>query len=548
MSPSTLVLLLLSCVCQYLCADSKPFSSWDFTHSNSSLLSTLPIDKDTRNYRRTVLDSVFSVTQPTPFQSNPVLALLSDDALIDLLDLHPEDCRDDERFIGFVAGCWLHPSALHLTHRYGGHQFGYWADQLGDGRAILLGEYTSAKGERWELQLKGSGRTPYSRSGDGRAVLRSSVREFLASEAMFHLGVPTSRAASLVVSEDLVWRDPLYDGRPRQEKAAVVLRLALSWFRIGSLEILSRNGEVGLLRKVADFVIVNFFPHLRLGPDAYLEFFCAVVNQTAHLISTWQSLGFAHGVCNTDNFSLLSITIDYGPFGFMGAYDRNYVPNSSDDEGRYRFSNQPSVGLFNLEKLLESLALLLSAEQYLYARNYLDSSYMDVYNRHYFALMGKKLGLAEADRRVVNSLLDLMEGTGADYTTTFRELSEVTTVQLEAGPMPQQFWSLPRLMRAPGWHSWISTYRTRILYNCAIHSYCEGQRLEKLQQTNPRYVLRNYMAEDAIRLAEAGNFSELQTLHEILKKPFKSQPAAEERGYASRPPPWSLKLQVSCSS
>ena len=491
---------------------------------------------------------MFSVTTPTPFQSKPVLAVQAEDVLRDLLDLTPEECRVNERFVSFVAGCWLHPSALHLTHRYGGHQFGYWADQLGDGRAVLLGEYVNAKGERWELQLKGAGRTPYSRHGDGRAVVRSSIREFLASEAMFHLGVPTSRAASLVVSEDLVWRDMFYDGHPRQERTAVVLRLAPSWFRIGSLEILSRNGEVDLLKKVVDFMIVNFFPNLFLGRNVYLEFFNTVVNQTAHLIAMWQSLGFTHGVCNTDNFSLLSITIDYGPFGFMEAYDSSYVPNSSDDEGRYKFSNQPSVGLFNLEKLLESLAVLLSPEQHLHAQTSLNSSYFNVYSGRYFALMSSKLGLAEADRGLVNSLLELMEDAGADYTMTFRELSEITTEQLQRGPLPEWFWALPYLMRMPGWHRWATALRNRHLYGCKIRSYCEGQRMERMQLTNPRYVLRNYMAEGAIRLAEAGDFSELHALHYALGKPFKLQHAAEHKGYASRPPQWSRQLRVSCSS
>lgn len=541
------LLMMLSCL---LWAGGRLFDEWDFTHdgNTSSHLNTLPIDQDTRNYRRTVLNAVFSVTTPTPFQSKPVLALLAEDALRDLLDLIPEECRVNERFVSFVAGCWLHPSALHLTHRYGGHQFGYWADQLGDGRAVLLGEYVNAKGERWELQLKGAGRTPYSRHGDGRAVVRSSIREFLASEAMYHLGVPTSRAASLVVSEDLVWRDMFYDGHPRQERTAVVLRLAPSWFRIGSLEILSRNGEVDLLKKVVDFTIVNFFPNLFLGRNVYLEFFNTVVNQTAHLMAMWQSLGFTHGVCNTDNFSLLSITIDYGPFGFMEAYDSNYVPNSSDDEGRYKFSNQPSVGLYNLEKLLESLSVLLSPEQHLHARTSLNSSYFNVYSGRYFALMSSKLGLAEADRGLVNSLLELMEDAGADYTMTFRELSEITTEQWQRGPLPEWFWALPYLMRMPGWHHWATALRNRHLYGCKIHSYCEGQRMERMQLTNPRYVLRNYMAEGAIRLAEAGDFSELHALHYALGKPFKLQHAAEHKGYASRPPQWSRQLRVSCSS
>ncbi|NXU70347.1 SELO protein, partial [Oreotrochilus melanogaster] len=228
----------------------------------------------------------------------------------------------------------------------------------------LIGVYTNRNGERWELQLKGSGKTPYSRDGDGRAVLRSSVREFLCSEAMHYLGIPTSRAASLVVSDDDVWRDQFYNGNIKRERGAIVLRLAKSWFRIGSLEILAHSGELDLQRKLLDFIIQEHFPSIALNDsNKYLEFFSRVVSETANLIALWMSVGFAHGVCNTDNFSLLSITIDYGPFGFMESYDPNFIPNTSDDEGRYKIGNQANAGLFNLNKLLQALKPLLDPRQ-----------------------------------------------------------------------------------------------------------------------------------------------------------------------------------------
>ena len=249
--------------------------------------------------------------------------------------------------------------------RYGGYQFGYWAGQLGDGRAHLLGEYLNTRGERLELQLKGSGRTPYSRFGDGRAVLRSSVREFLCSEAMHHLGVPTSRAASLIVTEDLVPRDMFYDGRMKQERGAVVLRLAPTWFRIGSFEILAINKEYEELAQLADFVLSNAYPDITLtGEDGYLAMFAEVVDKTALLIAKWMSVGFAHGVLNTDNMSIASVTIDYGPFGFLDEYNPRFVPNHSDDMGRYDFQNQVNIGLWNLDKLASALKPLISPDKH----------------------------------------------------------------------------------------------------------------------------------------------------------------------------------------
>ncbi|NXS16158.1 SELO protein, partial [Mystacornis crossleyi] len=253
--------------------------------------------------------------------------------------------------------------------------------------------YFCRHGERWELQLKGSGKTPYSRNGDGRAVLPSSVREFLCSEAMHYLGIPTSRAASLVVSDDDVWRDQFYNGNIKKERGAIVLRLAKSWFRIGSLEILTHSGELDLLRRLLDFIIQEHFPSIAMNDsNRYLEFFSTVVSETANLIALWMSVGFAHGVCNTDNFSLLSITIDYGPFGFIDSYDPNFVPNTSDDERRYKIGNQANVGLFNLSKLLQALKPLLDPRQ-----KELASQILEGYGEHYYSrfteLFKTKLGL-----------------------------------------------------------------------------------------------------------------------------------------------------------
>ncbi|XP_049913182.1 protein adenylyltransferase SelO-like isoform X2 [Epinephelus moara] len=334
-----------------------------FRVSCKKLIEAFLIDEVDGNFARSVKNCIFSRSIPTPLKGRLRLAAASKDVIEGILDLDVAVTQSDD-FLHYASGGRLLSGSVPLAHRYGGHQFGYWAGQLGDGRAHSLGQYTNRRGEVWELQLKGSGKTPYSRSGDGRAVIRSSVREFLCSEAMHFLGIPTSRAASIIVSDDPVKRDQFYNGNVKTERGAVVLRLAKSWFRIGSLEILAQSGEINLLRKLVDFVIDEYFFSISQDdPDKYLVFYSTVVNETAHLIARWMSVGFAHGVCNTDNFSLLSITIDYGPFGFMESYNPNFVPNTSDDEGRYSIGAQANVGLFNLEKLLLALSPVLSTNQ-----------------------------------------------------------------------------------------------------------------------------------------------------------------------------------------
>ncbi|KAA8580578.1 hypothetical protein FQN60_013536 [Etheostoma spectabile] len=351
-----------------------------------------PIDEVDGNFARSVKQCIFSKSNPTPLKDTLRLAATSKDVIEGILDLDMAVTQSDD-FLHYASGGSLPLGSVPLAHRYGGHQFGYWAGQLGDGRAHSLGQYTNRKGEVWELQLKGSGKTPYSRSGDGRAVIRSSVREFLCSEAMHFLGVPTSRAASLVVSDEPVIRDQFYSGNVKTERGAVVLRLAKSWFRIGSLEILAQSGEIELLRMLLNFVIDEHFSSINSDdPDKYLVFYSTVVNETARLIAQWMSVGFAHGVCNTDNFSLLSITIDYGPFGFMESYNPNFVPNTSDDEGRYSIGAQADVGLFNLEKLLMALSPVLSKKQHKEAKICL-KGYADIYQRRIHQLFKAKLGL-----------------------------------------------------------------------------------------------------------------------------------------------------------
>ncbi|XP_029865457.1 protein adenylyltransferase SelO-like isoform X5 [Aquila chrysaetos chrysaetos] len=435
--------------------------------SSESLLDTFPVDVTQENYVRNVRNCIFSIVYPTPFKSRVRLVAVSKEVLENILDLDIS-VKGTSDFLQFVSGGKVILGSVPLAHRYGGHQFGSWAGQLGDGRAHLIGVYTNRHGERWELQLKGSGKTPYSRNGDGRAVLRSSVREFLCSEAMHYLGIPTSRAASLVVSDDDVWRDQFYNGNIKKERGAVVLRLAKSWFRIGSLEILAYSGELDLQRRLLDFIIQEHFPSIAMNDsNRYLEFFSTVVSETANLIALWMSVGFAHGVCNTDNFSLLSLTIDYGPFGFMESYDPNFVPNTSDDERRYKIGNQANVGLFNLNKLLQALKPLLDPRQKQLASQILEG-YGERYYIRFTELFKTKLGLPgenEDDNYLIAFLLKLMEDTKADFTMTFRQLSEITEDQLKELHIPEEFWALQDLGKHKLFSEWVTMYLLRLNRN-----------------------------------------------------------------------------------
>ncbi|KAM5282433.1 protein adenylyltransferase SelO-like isoform 4-T4 [Hipposideros larvatus] len=469
--------------------------------------SVLPVDPVKENYVRKVRNCIFSIAFPTPFKSRVRLAAVSKEVLEDILDLDLSVSETDA-FIQLVSGEKIVFGSIPLAHRYGGHQFGIWADQLGDGRAHLIGIYRNRQGEKWELQLKGSGKTPYSRNGDGRAVLRSSVREFLCSEAMHYLGIPTSRAASLVVSDDEVWRDQFYNGNIVKERGAVVLRVAKSWFRIGSLEILAHYGELDLLRTLLDFIIQEHFPSVNVQePNRYVDFFSIVVSETAQLVALWMSVGFAHGVCNTDNFSLLSITIDYGPFGFMEAYNPDFVPNTSDDERRYKIGNQANIGMFNLNKLLQALNPLLDPGQKQLAAQILEG-YPVLYYTRFTELFKAKLGLLgerKGDDDLIAFLLHLMEKTETDFTMTFRQLSEVTQSQLQELNIPQQFWALKTISKHQLFPAWVSQYLLRLKSNM---NDSDSERRKRMTTVNPRYVLKNWMAESAVQKAERNDFSE----------------------------------------
>ena len=362
------------------------------------------------------------------------------------------------------------------------------------------------------------------------------------------VGIPTSRAASLVVSSERVLRDQFYNGRRQTEPTAVVLRLARSWFRFGSLEILARSGEIDLLEKLTDFVIEHHFPTISLtDPDRYLSFYNDVVSQTAELVARWQSVGFAHGVCNTDNFSLLSITIDYGPFRFMDEYNPYMVPNSSDDEHRYSYGRQPDAGRYNLEMLREALSPLIQPDQ----RPHMEAilrGYDSIYDRKRLQLFREKLGLAGAedsdDGNLVGLLLKIMHSQKADFTMVFRQLADCEIDSMDSQPTGNQLWAMAALQKDKRFPKWVKLYQDRLLR----YRVTEKVRREQMHAVNPRYVLRNWIAEEAIRQTEKNDFSVLRKVYEMLKTPYTEQEDAELSGYADPPPSWAARLRVSCSS
>jgi len=407
-------------------------------HFDNSALRSLPIDPVKENYvRRQVKGTCFSYVEPTPV-TNPKLVAASTDAL-ELLDLDPK-VVEDPLFLKCFSGCEKLPGSETAAHCYCGHQFGHFAGQLGDGRAMYLGEVVNHDGDRWELQLKGAGRTPYSRDGDGRAVLRSSIREFLCSEAMHALGIPTTRAGSCITSDTYVVRDLRYDGNPKRERATVVLRLAPTFLRFGSFQVViaqdpttgrpgSSTGRADILKSLLDYTIKYHYPTLMAlhteDTERYVSLYREMVYRTALMVAEWQCVGFTHGVMNTDNMSVLGLTIDYGPFGFLDSYDPTFIANGSDNQGRYAFGQQPSVCQFNLARLAEALSLVVPHEM---LTPELDK-YKGIYETAFMSKMRKKLGLKKEeaqDKGLVDELTQTLADTAADYTNVIRSLNRVS--------------------------------------------------------------------------------------------------------------------------
>ncbi|HYP67464.1 MAG TPA: YdiU family protein [Thiobacillaceae bacterium] len=463
---------------------------------------------------------------PTPVPEPYLVSANPDGAA--LIGLDPAEFGRRE-FVEAFAGNRPLAGADPLAALYSGHQFGHYVSQLGDGRAILLGEAINAEGARWEIQIKGAGKTPYSRGGDGRAVLRSSIREYLCSEAMHGLGIPTTRALC-VVGTDL----PVY--REEDETGAVVTRLSPSFIRFGSFEVLFYRKQHDLLKTLADFTIEHYFPHLAGQEDVYALWLKEVVERTARLMAQWQAVGFCHGVMNTDNMSILGLTLDYGPFGFMEAFDPGYICNHSDDAGRYAYDQQPDVGAWNCTCLAQALTPLMGVD----AATSAIEGYPHAFTTHYVELMAAKLGL-QPEQEVVDvliRLLDLLAQDRSDYTLFFRNLCQF---DMADGALNSAL--RDTFLDRESFDAWAGDYAALL----RRQGRNQAERQASMRAVNPKYVLRNYLAEMAIRkAADEKDYSEVDRLLTLLRKPFDEQP--EFVDYAKAPPDWASKIEVSCSS
>ena len=462
--------------------------------------------------------------------NNPYLVAFSP-AMAEILGIDPQSFRD-QHLIEILSGNRVAENSDPIAMIYAGHQFGVYVPQLGDGRALMIGEIEDSDGDRWEIQLKGAGTTPFSRMGDGRAVLRSTVREFLCSEAMAALGIPTTRALCIVGS-----RDPVY--REKVETAAVLTRVAPSHLRFGNFEVFFYRGQYAELKVLADFVIEQFYPDCVDAGNPYLELLRRVSERTASLIAQWQCIGFTHGVLNSDNMSILGLTIDYGPYGFLDTYRSGFVCNHSDDQGRYAYDQQPRIGLFNLSCLAQAMLPLIDSEDGASAAEQaraILAGYQPTFVAHYHAGMAAKLGLKvyrEGDDALFGDLLALMEGQ-VDFTLFFRALCDFK---------PNQKSSLRDLFAdREGFDRWMAAYRARL----EQEGRSDKARQRQMRAANPKYVLRNYLAQQAIESVEAGDYGEIEILLNLLQKPFSQQNPYSH--YAAEPPDWARHLELSCSS
>jgi serine/tyrosine/threonine adenylyltransferase len=509
----------------------------------------LPGDPESGPRLRQVFGAAYSRVQPTPVAAPRLLACSQEMAAT--LAFSWEDVASPA-FAHVFGGNTLLDGMEPYAANYGGHQFGHWAGQLGDGRAITLGEIIGPDGQRWDLQLKGAGPTPYARSADGRAVLRSSVREFLCSEAMHHLGVPTTRALSLVATGEQVLRDMFYDGRPALEPGAIVCRVAPSFVRFGTFELPASRGEIALLDDLVDFTIRRDFPELdRREPDRDARrgaWFREVCERTALMIAGWMRVGFVHGVMNTDNMSILGLTIDYGPYGWIDDFDPTWTPNTTDAAGRrYRFGAQPDVAYWNLQRLAEALLPVFTSAE---ALEHGLAGYVEEFNAVTRRDIAGKLGLAECldeDLDRMQALHELLHAAGVDMTIFFRCLADVSPVAPTIDPLREAFYDAGKLRRfEPAFEAWLQRYAGRV----RIDRLSPADRRARMDAANPRYVLRNYLAQQAIDRAAAGDAQGIVDLLDVLRRPYADQPGAE--AYDARRPDWARDRPgcstLSCSS
>jgi len=525
-------------------------------HFDNRFTRELPQDQVTNTHTRQVRNAIWSAVQPTPVK-NPQLLAYSPEVAAMLGFTHTD--MQDPALIQTLGGNGMLNGMMTYATRYGGYQFGHWAGQLGDGRAILLGELMH-KGKRFELQLKGAGETPYSRSADGRAVLRSSLREFLCSEAMHHLGIPTTRALSLVSTGDLVRRDMFYDGNPQMEPGAIVCRVAPTFTRPGHFELMASNGELALLKRFIGFTIDRDFTewHQHTGialdinnpaPELIEAWFEEICERTATLMAHWMRVGFVHGVMNTDNLSIIGLTIDYGPYGWVDNFDPGWTPNTTDAQGkRYCYGRQPDIARWNMERLADALSTLLpNTEGLADAISHFDN----VYLRALTTSLAGKFGLdswQDQDGEMVNRVFELMTRAEVDMTLFFTCLAELNISMPHINTIKEAFYTEQGLQQfGNDMQQWLTAYAKRIQQS----KLSPEQRLTVMRSHNPRYVLRNYMAQEAIDLlTEKGDNKRLLILLELLKNPYTQQTGMEQ--FEQKRPDWARQKagcsMLSCSS
>ncbi|MBT8445678.1 MAG: YdiU family protein [Gammaproteobacteria bacterium] len=521
----------------------------------TDFVDALPGDPEADNHRRQVTGACYSPVAPTPV-SAPRLVAASPEAAA-LIGLAPE-AFDAPDFVGLLSGNELLPGMQPYAMCYGGHQFGHWAGQLGDGRAINLGEVTAPAGEAWTLQLKGAGPTPYSRTADGRAVLRSSVREFLCSEAMHHLGIPTTRALSLVITGDEVIRDMFYDGNAQPEPGAIVCRMSRSFLRPGNFQLPAARDDKATLEALVRYTLRRLFPEIgESGKAAVLDFFESVCRSTASLMVEWMRVGFVHGVMNTDNLSILGETIDYGPYGWLDNYDPGWTPNTTDAQGRrYCFGNQPQIALWNMVQFANALYPLIEDVDALQERV---NVYAGVYQSHWQEMMARKLGLGEFvadDEALVDELLEILQLVETDMTIFYRGLADI---DIAAARDSDDFAALTAPLAA-AWYqpdALPADYRERLTgwlrvwaARCGQGGQPDAERHAAMQGANPKYVLRNYLAQQAIDAATGGDYGMIAELLEVMRRPYDEQPGRER--FAGKRPDWARQRagcsMLSCSS
>ncbi|MCT4663688.1 MAG: YdiU family protein [Flavobacteriales bacterium] len=507
------------------------------------IVEELPLDSIKENYRRSVKNACSSEVDPEVFPNAEIIHINHD--LLKKLDI-PGLSNSNDILMYFSSKNKL-LNSVSYSWNYAGHQFGNWAGQLGDGRAINLTDLL-VQSKLFSLQLKGAGPTPYSRKGDGYAVLRSSIREYLASEAMHHLRVPTTRALGILTSGKNVMRDPLYNGNPIYEKGAIVCRVSESFIRFGNFELLSSQNDLKNLKKLADFVIKYHFPTLQKSRSPYLELFEEIAIKTQKLTMEWLRVGFVHGVLNTDNMSILGQTIDYGPFGFLDHFDPNWTPNTSDfDQKRYRFSSQISIGLWNLYQLANALYPIIEDSKEL---ERILKDYQNTAHKNYLTVMLKKLGL-NIDPQLddfVWKLEENMTKTPVDYTIFFRNLSQFD----EENPhkwfdiIKDSLYQELETNQLLSWEKWFHSYASEL----KNQGNSRLRRKEEMDQVNPKYILRNYMADACISAAEKGDFSLFNEFYLLLQNPYEEQ--FEYEKWFKRNPFWTKEnpnsSTLSCSS